>query len=1459
MLRDNLVQDLCQYTSKPQKEVLALMAKADQEAADLWETLDGKGRSTFYSKHPNYIYGLTHWHTAFDYRSEWTELVLKFALSHRIKTALDFGCFPSGTQVSMADLSRRPIEDIIPGDEVIGHDGKIHTVSQIMERPYSGELIELYLEGHSDPLVATVEHPILGITAEQARCPRHPSTRRQGGASCRRDKHIHPPLEPEFIPIKKLRRGDYIVVPVPHVEETPIPFGSLITETLRKCKDVPETVDGTGDLGWFMGLFIAEGSYLKSHQRLAGLRFSMNIQEKLIIERAQEIASRLWGVEGTIVERPEKSLVELIICCKKLALVFHVLVGGCQEERYLHPSLYQTSEIFRKELLRGYLEGDGHRVNTPTERSYTAKSCSPVLIEDLSWLTVTLGVHARVRRDQDYTSYALSGSQIDTLFGGKCVVKSSPHTWREGDYIYVPIKYVSSVEVKDEPVFNLTVGGCNSYVVDRVAVHNCGIGVEGLSLAEAGIDVDLNEVGKQSRDYIRWKIGKYKLDRAILQERFKWGKTYDFVVLCDVIGHVDNPIELIQHLASHTRYLFYTEDFDIGVAAYPMHAKKPINYDRVFQAAFRLVDTYIYESRELAPKMSLVPSLKQMTNAEGGVKRVIEALTKHLPSQGITVVEPNEDCDFSHCHATALHPKIMIHGNHGFYPWNTFDSVGSSANQLLRRAVASSRKVLSVSKLAPQEFEPRLKVHAEIIPNGVDLETFDFVPEGVFAEKFGIKKPFLLWAKVTTAGVCDPTPALELARRMPEHQFVFTMTNAPSSDNVKIVGKLPYPVMLQALKDCAVLLATTKENFSVQTLEAMACGKPVLAINYGGNAEAILHKQTGYLADNVEGLIEGAEFCLKNAKRLGDAGRKRVEQLYQWKDIVPRIAQVYRETYRAYIEDQATRPLVSVIVPCYNAAETVAETLDSIYAQTMKDFEVICVDDGSTDTTLSVLKEYQSTYPALMIRTQKNARVAAARNNGIENATGRYIVCIDSDDKMAPTYLEKASSVLDADWSIGIAYPDFQTFGDSNATIKVREYNFDELKKGNYIVHAAMFRREIWERTGGYKDINPSWEDYEFWLHAGKLGFYGKRIPEPLFYYRKRKGVGRDHESQTHAPRLRRVVNSFHPDLYPPVVSVVIPCFNHANYLKDSIGSIMNQTFQDFEIIVVDDGSTEPKEVEREVAAFKDTRLKVMHHKENKGLAETRNTGVRAACGKYILTLDADDMIKPTFLSKTTLFLDIRKDVSIAYTDIELFGTTSRVHEMPEYDFDLLLKKDIMVCASLYRREVFDAVGGYDPRMNIAWEDYLFWIQAGKLGYCGARIADPLFMYRRDRQSMILQAHAVGMDKVRRQLHDIEPELFKFGRKPAMCCGKRAGSISMRMAGASSKMISHSVGPVVGESGLVELQYVGKRAMIPVRGATTGAMYEFARGESKYCDPRDASTLLDTGMFAVVGPEGVLV
>ncbi|MCX7909467.1 MAG: glycosyltransferase, partial [Ignavibacteria bacterium] len=196
-------------------------------------------------------------------------------------------------------------------------------------------------------------------------------------------------------------------------------------------------------------------------------------------------------------------------------------------------------------------------------------------------------------------------------------------------------------------------------------------------------------------------------------------------------------------------------------------------------------------------------------------------------------------------------------------------------------------------------------------------------------------------------------------------------------------------------------------------------------------------------------------------------------------------------------------PLVSVIIPCYNQAEFLPEAVESVVNQTFQDWECIIVNDGSTDNTKTVANEVISRYRDKRIKYLEkiNEGVAIARNFGISNSQGKYILPLDADDKIHPTFLEKAVDILQKEPSISIVFSDQVYFGNEERIVETQDWNPSSEIKTNQIGITSLFRREVWETVGGYKS-DVGYEDWELWISAIENGFRAYRIPEPLFYHR---------------------------------------------------------------------------------------------------------------------------------------------------------------------------------------------------------------------------------------------------------------------------------------------------------------------------------------------------------------------
>ena len=203
------------------------------------------------------------------------------------------------------------------------------------------------------------------------------------------------------------------------------------------------------------------------------------------------------------------------------------------------------------------------------------------------------------------------------------------------------------------------------------------------------------------------------------------------------------------------------------------------------------------------------------------------------------------------------------------------------------------------------------------------------------------------------------------------------------------------------------------------------------------------------------------------------------------------------------------RPIkVSVIIPCFNASAWIAETVESVVAQTLREFEVVLVEDGSTDDTRSVIVRLIAQYSdhAMRLLLQDDVGLAAARNHGISAARGRYILPLDADDQIAPTMLQACADALDDQPDTAIVFTDRQDFGELQGCHAAGRYELARLKYFNQISYCSLYRREVWEAIGGYRVNVNGFDDWDFWVAAAVRGFRGHHLPQPLHRHRRRGG-----------------------------------------------------------------------------------------------------------------------------------------------------------------------------------------------------------------------------------------------------------------------------------------------------------------------------------------------------------------
>ena len=236
-------------------------------------------------------------------------------------------------------------------------------------------------------------------------------------------------------------------------------------------------------------------------------------------------------------------------------------------------------------------------------------------------------------------------------------------------------------------------------------------------------------------------------------------------------------------------------------------------------------------------------------------------------------------------------------------------------------------------------------------------------------------------------------------------------------------------------------------------------------------------------------------------------------------------------------------------------------------------------------------------------------------------------------------------------------------------------------------------------------------------------------------------------------------------ELDPPEVSVVIPCYNQGEFVHAAIRSVFRQAFDSWEIIVVDDGSTDPatRAVLRSLH-YPRTRL---IRQRNQGLSAARNAGMRAARGRYLVPLDADDELTPAFLTATIEALERHPAAAYAHVWTRLFGNQNMVWvDRPFNPYQLLLSTSVVGCA-LIRADAWNQVGGYDTGRRQGNEDWDLWIRFLEHGWEQVEVPHPLFRYRQHGISMSVTTEA-RFEDARVEMAQAHPKLYALDAMRAM-------------------------------------------------------------------------------------------
>ena len=535
-------------------------------------------------------------------------------------------------------------------------------------------------------------------------------------------------------------------------------------------------------------------------------------------------------------------------------------------------------------------------------------------------------------------------------------------------------------------------------------------------------------------------------------------------------------------------------------------------------------------------------------------------------------------------------------------------------------------------------------------------------------------------------------------------------------------------------------------------------------------------------------------------------------------------------------------PEISVVLPVYNGQQFILSSIDSILNQSFNNFELIIVNDGSTDKTSDFLKKYRDPR-VVIIDNNGNQGLIYSLNVGIQNAKGVYIARMDADDISEPARFQQQYDFLKQNPEVSIVGSQVKFFdSDLKKQVYFKKYPqlHGEIAWGMLfnccIAHPTiMARKNVFENNVGYSRGWETAEDYELWTRIIPT-FKFANINKPLLKYRvhdlsvsrqkqefQRKktlavraryisfltnsevsekvvdlvdnyenasqfekekieslinylyelfierhwltGNEKDLEnlSLIHAkqkprhlqhkiPTKNDGLNQFDFSYTPasikrpfysykllnansePAVTIVTPFYNTGELFKETAQSVFRQSFQQWEWILVNDGSTDETSLSI-LNQYRnlDTRIRVVDQPNNYGPSAARNKGYQLARAKYIVQLDSDDLLEPTAIEKWYWFMETHSEYSFAKGYCVGFSAMEYLYEGGFHQNDRFLVENCVDLNCIIRKSVHDIVGGYDESNRLGLEDWDFWMHCAAHGFWGATIPEYHDWYRRSK------------------------------------------------------------------------------------------------------------------------------
>ena len=226
------------------------------------------------------------------------------------------------------------------------------------------------------------------------------------------------------------------------------------------------------------------------------------------------------------------------------------------------------------------------------------------------------------------------------------------------------------------------------------------------------------------------------------------------------------------------------------------------------------------------------------------------------------------------------------------------------------------------------------------------------------------------------------------------------------------------------------------------------------------------------------------------------------------------------------------------------------------------------------------------------------------------------------------------------------------------------------------------------------------------------------------------------------------------------LVSLIVPCYNQSEFISETLDSILYQTYNYWECIIINDGSTDNSEEIILEYCKRDSRFKYIYQ-ENQGIVASRNNAIKQCHGRYILPLDGDDIILKEYLELAVKKLDEDDNIELVYCDVVFFGIPQEQRlQLPELNMRNMLFKGCCVNSSVFRKASFDKIGGYKSEMKDGWEDWEFFISLLENGGKAYKLHRTLFKYRVNKNSRTTSINNNNKIKLKTQIVKLHPRLF---------------------------------------------------------------------------------------------------